>query len=279
MKNVANSVRLKIMVISPSFAAKLLSHNPNNRSVRPAHVDAMARDMYSGRFQCNGDAIRISESGELLDGQHRLLACVQSGVSFESIVVSGLSDLVKATIDSGAARCHADRLAMRGIQHAAGVSATLRVMAMFAMRSFSIPKLTSQELDIILAAHPGVINSASIAAKVFPLMGSKLTAAHYILQKTQDDDVAAAYISTWKDGVPFYEGCPAHLLRERLIRLSTSSTALKAPDVMNLLAVSINKFARFEGTKVLKPGIDCGVNGWTEAMLWGLPANTQPKTH
>jgi len=41
----------------------------NNRGIRPAVVDAYARDMAAGHWRLNGDPIRFNKKGQLIDGQ------------------------------------------------------------------------------------------------------------------------------------------------------------------------------------------------------------------
>jgi hypothetical protein len=256
-------------MITPTFAAQLLARNDANRPVRPQHVDALARDMEAGRYQLNGEAIKVALDGTLLDGQHRLMACVKSGRPFETLLVTGLSHSVMQTIDSGVQRLHSDRLAIRGIKNANIVSAAIRVLTAFALKTASIPKQTTQEMDVIFAAHPGIEHSSTGGMRSFPGMGGKLTAAHYVISAIHGHDEADAYVAVWRSGVPAYDGCPAHLLRERLWKTRESTSTVRAHDLINLLSVSINKFVASEKVRVIKPAVDCGINGWTEELLYG----------
>jgi hypothetical protein len=77
-----------------------------------------ALDMIECRWQYNGDAIRIGVDGVLLDGQHRLHACVESDVCFLSDVVKGLPLSVLETIDIGDARKASDIANIEGIPNA-----------------------------------------------------------------------------------------------------------------------------------------------------------------
>lgn len=265
-------MKIENTVITPEFARLLLEKNTNNRNVRRSHVAAIARDMRAGDFVQNGDAIRISVSGELIDGQHRLLACIEAGVPFPSLLISGIADEAKQSIDTGRARTAADRFKFEGMHNAAAVSASIRTMAIFAKGSTSIPPLTAAEMDRIAHAHPGLQRSAVISRHVkISGFGTKLSAAHYIMSTVYGDDVGDEYLNVWKTGVPFFADCPAHLLRERIIRTQGQTTAIKPAELINLLAVSMNKFGGMEGVRVLKPGSNCAVRGWTEGKLWHGP--------
>jgi len=77
-------------------------------------VNLLASEMARGRWKLNGDPIRFSRDGRLLDGQHRLWACVESGESFASVVVMDLDVNVFTTIDQGKRRSPADHLVVAG---------------------------------------------------------------------------------------------------------------------------------------------------------------------
>lgn len=100
--------------MTPEWAQELLAHNTHNRTLRKNLVDAYARDMQAGRWRYNGETIKINETQVIDDGQHRLLACVKSGCSFEVLLVTGLPVGTQETMDAGAKRTFADVLRLRG---------------------------------------------------------------------------------------------------------------------------------------------------------------------
>ena len=100
-------------IITPERAAELLQNNPKNRHLRGRRVAAYANALKNGEWKQNTDPIAISEDGELLNGQHRLVAIIKSGVSMDCLVAY---DCPKDTIfDKGAERNIGDSLYMRGL--------------------------------------------------------------------------------------------------------------------------------------------------------------------
>lgn len=102
-------VRYVTMDISPELAARILESNyDGNRNVNARFVNTLAKDMESGRFVSqNGQTITITDGGTLLDGQHRLSAIVQSGVTLPFLVCIIPDDKAESafrTMDSGVAR-------------------------------------------------------------------------------------------------------------------------------------------------------------------------------
>lgn len=105
---------IREVVITPAMAKELLDRNVNNRKLQVRRVANLAAAMARGEWQYNGDTIRISKSGRLLDGQHRLSAIEKSGVPQKYVIVDGLDDSVFTTIDTGSARGASQMLTMAG---------------------------------------------------------------------------------------------------------------------------------------------------------------------
>jgi hypothetical protein len=97
--NSAEDIRTEKVFVTPKKAAEWLAANTRNRSPSPAHVSTLERVMERGEWVLNGDAIRFGADGILQDGQHRLMACVNTGVGFWTLVVFGLSPAAFDTID------------------------------------------------------------------------------------------------------------------------------------------------------------------------------------
>jgi hypothetical protein len=117
--------------ITPTMAKNLLKNNIGNRKMRQRIVTQYASDMASGRWKFNGDAIRIDSKGNVLDGQHRLQAIVESGVAQTMLVVRGLEESVRSVIDIGAKRSFANLLAWHGYKHTAQVGASVKWCMMY----------------------------------------------------------------------------------------------------------------------------------------------------
>lgn len=101
--NKMNIIKKKV---SPEEAERLLNeHNPYNyRRMNLSTVKIYAKDMKDGNWKENGETVKIDINGNLIDGQHRMQAIVDSGVSIEVIFVEGLDPSVADTIDIGRKR-------------------------------------------------------------------------------------------------------------------------------------------------------------------------------
>ena len=109
-----NQSQVKLITITPAMAEKMLEKNIANRKVNQANVNRIAADMTTGNYKVNGETIKISSAGEIIDGQHRLLACVKSGMSFDTYIVYNVEREAVGTIDMGKGRSVADSLNVMG---------------------------------------------------------------------------------------------------------------------------------------------------------------------
>lgn len=74
-------MEFEMMNVTPAKAQMLLTGNVNNRKVRPHWVKELSRRMLSGDWHQTHQGILLANDGTLLDGQHRLMAIAETGVS------------------------------------------------------------------------------------------------------------------------------------------------------------------------------------------------------
>jgi hypothetical protein len=101
---------MKPQKITPSMAQDILSHNDNNRPLNPRTLNRYIEDMKEGRWMFNGDTITLDKKGNLLNGQHRLTAVLQSGVTIDGLIIEDVDPEAFTTMDIGRRRTGADAL-------------------------------------------------------------------------------------------------------------------------------------------------------------------------
>lgn len=120
-------MNLKVEVITPERARALLERRAPNRKLRQYWVDYLASIMQRGDWRLTHQGIALDVHGNLIDGQHRLAAIVQTGLPQTMIVAYDCpSDLYDA-IDEGLKRQSGDRLFTH--HHEAAVAAHLARLA------------------------------------------------------------------------------------------------------------------------------------------------------
>ena len=105
------------VLVTPDVAADWLDKNTRNRTINNARVRQYARSMKNGEWKFTGEAIKFAKSGKLLDGQHRLWACVESGVPFKVAVVTELAEDVMPCLDTGMPRTRGSVLKINEERH------------------------------------------------------------------------------------------------------------------------------------------------------------------
>lgn len=160
-------LNVQTVTITPEYAQVLLGHNTANRNVRQPVIDRYARDMAAGNWLLNGSTIVMNCDGTLLDGQHRLLACIKAGAPFTTLLVEGVEQAAMASIDANASRKYSDVLRIRGERHAVGLAALIRLCIVWSggktNRSHLAP--TNAECDAFLERHPEAREAARIAKR------------------------------------------------------------------------------------------------------------------
>lgn len=111
-------VEIEVVYVSSATAAQWLEvYRGPNRRISDAQVLKFQSDMESGRWHFEGAPIKISKTGKLLDGQHRLTALANTVPAMEIpfVVIRGLEDDAQLYMDQGQTRTVGQQLSLRGI--------------------------------------------------------------------------------------------------------------------------------------------------------------------
>ncbi len=201
----------RMIIITPKEAKLLLNYNKKNRKLSKVVVEKYVKAMKEGKWQLNGVPIIVSDTGWILDGQHRLRACVMSGMTLTTIITWGIKQEAIRTVDVGKKRNDADFLTMEGFKSASTVATTF-VQAhaynnrRFDPKGFSILSLIDQkETAKEFFARMNLTNiEGSVKegrkyekyAKLNGLKGSRLAGIHLALtsKNTASDEIASGFI-------------------------------------------------------------------------------------
>lgn len=245
---------VQVQTLTPDEATVLLDANHHNRRLNAARVSHLAADMRAGLWDFTGDAIRIAVDGQLLDGQHRLAACVESGVPLTTVVISGLPAQAQESMDIGRKRTVADSLTIAGEKNGPQLAAALGFLnrwmtqGMLNNKSRSNP-LTPRAALGVLADHPrirehvGAYTSNRLAQSLAAPGG--LSALAYIITRIDRDD-AREFLDGVLAGAGLAKGDPRFVVREALVRRYSRYGALSQSGRLNLLLQAWVSFQRRE---------------------------------
>lgn len=103
------AMKVEKILITPNVAKGLLEKNTHNRPIRPATVLRYKNDMIEGRWkEDTAECIKISNTGVVLDGQHRLMALIAANVNVYFHIAKNLNDDVFDVLDTGSVRSATD---------------------------------------------------------------------------------------------------------------------------------------------------------------------------
>jgi hypothetical protein len=211
-----------VIDVTPELARVWLRSNTHNRKLRERAVADYARDMAAGHWNLNGEAIKFSTDGQILDGQHRLSAVIESDATVQMLVVVGLPPEVQETMDTGRKRTTGDVMGLRGETNAHTLASILRRVWAWNNGDHRFTgnySATNRECAQLLADHPELRRSTEIAVRTrhaFPhIPQSCLGVAHHLFSAIAADE-AAWFFQRIADGAELPIGHPVLALRARV---------------------------------------------------------------
>lgn len=251
-----NGITSEIETITPTLAERYLERNDGNRLLSQRYIDAYAADMRDNRWDMNGETVKFAEDGTLLDGQHRMWACIEAGVPFKAVVVRGLARGAQVTMDNGKSRRFHDHLQIKGYASTHRLQGALTALFHIKHGTRNM-KLTNSQFEAMLNKHPHIVDAMQACQGIklsfnWPVLSAVYYLAYYILDDRRNANLA---IKTMISGIPQYDGDPMHALRERWIneRLRNKAGLASSQQRMGWIWATIAAWNGFrEGDQVLQ---------------------------
>lgn len=223
MTTTDTGVKAELVTIAPEQAEDLLLRNDHNRSVETARVLQYAQDLRRGEWQINGEAIKVADTGRLLDGQHRLMAILEADTPMTTLLITGMPETTQETMDQGRPRSFADVLKLRGEKYCTGLAGACRIV--FAYERDGVPFTVGgsgspsvPQLSRTLDRNPELRASTRLAYELMrPWMPvTTLAGLHYLFATANQQD-ADAFVRGLASGAGLAADDARFVLRERLI--------------------------------------------------------------
>ena len=249
-------VTASIIFLDPKKAKELFESNADNqRNVKPANLRKIEGAIRSGKFALNGESIIRSETGRLLNGQHRVIAVMNTGIGVWTVLVEGVSDDCFATMDSGSSRSMADVCRIAGDGDVNNLSATIQRLAEYMEGAdkigLSIPFSHAQLWDVREVAQ-GVENSISAVRKSHRFVSiSRAAWLHYVGQ--QECPAACEQFFQWLGDTSNTKKPDAiYLLQKRGADAKLKKAPLPLREQMAILIKAWNAFVEDKPISVLR---------------------------
>lgn len=216
--------------ITPKVAEEYLkSVDPQHqRKMRSPRVDAFKRAMIAGHWYPNHQGIAFDDHGRLIDGQHRLEAVRQSGVTLTMLVTRGIaSEMVNGirlyaidTIDTGYRRETGEQLSLRhNVENGTRVAAATRAILWWAT---GLHKNTTALALEILGVYPSIKKLSS--GKKTKTLPSPIVGCFAVVLKSFPG-LLDAFVNPYITGAGLVSKSPALLLRNLIINNSSGGEA------------------------------------------------------
>lgn len=266
---------ISVITITPEVASALLKLNTNNRPISRARVLMYADAMKRGQWKVNGESIKTSRNAstgtvKLLDGQHRLIACVESNTPFKTVAVSDLEESVFSVIDRGRSRSNGDMLAVAGIKSGGHIAPIVKYIILIEAgmnpRNKDSFMLVSGEdvLEYVKNHHDDIQWAYGLGRRLDGAIGgirtAWATAAGVIANARGDRSCVDRFLEPIITGEALLHGDPRLALRNWVIRNgATRSGAITTDNIATYIRI-FNQWVAGEELKIVRP--------WTPASEW-----------
>lgn len=234
-------MKIKKVMMTPELAKTYLELNTRNRSISQNHVKFLSREMQAGRWKLNGDTICLSKT-RLIDGQHRLLAIIDSGMAFPMLVIEELEDEVFDTKDFGRKRSPADVLFIKGEVNCTTLAASVIFVDRYMTGQFEKSRraYSAVAIEELLERYgDGLRKSVSFCRKIGTkklVSDSMMAGLHYIFSNI-DQEQADFFWTSLIGGDGLEKTSPVFVLRERLLSNSRMAYSKLEPKYIAALCI------------------------------------------
>ena len=243
----AKQVLTEIKNVTPRMCTTWLENNTNNRPLNQRHVNILTRSMTKGDWDMNGESLKFDVDKNILDGQHRMWACVEANVPFKSMIVHNLPRTTFDTIDTGRIRQAHDVLAMRGEKDVLLLSGILKhIGRYYAGQMLSTNKTTNKEVEELLDLYPKARElSAMLGRSAYRVRwcSPSIIGTCWFLASEKNKASADIFFNGLIFGADLAADSPILTLRNKFIDIHAhKGSYLTTPQKIELIIVAWNAF-------------------------------------
>jgi hypothetical protein len=260
-----------VRTIFPHEAESILEGQVKNRSLSKATIKRYAQMMSDGAWMLNGETIVFAD-GQLINGQHRLNAVIDSKVPLTAIWVEVGNKYAFRTLDQGKKRGNSDVLSIAGYTSTHNLAACLgtivkidtdwKLIGNGAGAKVAIP---NYEIEEYIKRYPGLENSVKVISKwhkMLKIRRSSLAVLHYLLRRVDGGhEIEGADSSLNKsdefldqvfEGINLHKGSPALALRNAFIRGLSEGRVMEPGYIIKAGIICWNNWLSGKQMKVLR---------------------------
>lgn len=231
-ERVAGGKCAEVITLTPVLAQLLLDHNPVNRKIAKQNAADLRNDISEGRYEYNGESISVSKTLKLLNGQHRCMQVVATGISVETVIAFGAEDKARFTIDIGKPKSVSDFLGMKERLYSSILGAATNYHLQWRLAGAIVyggGNNRPTKTMIVAAADElkGIDASVEFTVRSMKTVRAHAVLAfcHYVFWKRSSRESADHFIGKLIDGNDLRKGDPILYCRNRLQEMKRGITA------------------------------------------------------
>ncbi len=260
---------ITIELITPQMACEMLKKQRNVRSLKRRDVVRYVKQLQRC-WKLNGETIKFDRDGYLIDGHHRLTACAESGIAFETVVVRGLDN--SDFVDDGVPRTAGSMLSGRGTKNSELAAAVCRTLFLLSQKrdpwrfSEKIPYSELLEFWDKSIDQETAEQANSIGRSCKLLVGSVVSSFAYQAILLNGVEPVADFIQGIESGANLSPGTPRYELRRWME--ARRSKNLNPYLLRRMLYVALVRAWKMEKEGVLQIK---GQSLWSKIQITDLP--------
>lgn len=206
------SLKTLIVEMTPALAWRLLQANMANRPLTWSKVEEYTQALRNGEWLLDGQSVKVSNTGKLIDGQHRCCAVINANMAVPMFLICGIDEECFKTMDTGKKRSPGDMLAVQNEEHHNLLASGLRLLSRYEQgRLGDTGAYFSHAIqEDTLARHPAMRESARAAGYSTKLLKpSNACFLHYLFSR-KDPAKADRLLVLLREGIGFEEPAKTH---------------------------------------------------------------------
>lgn len=243
-----------VQLVTPEMARVFLQNSVPQRKVTQDDVDFLAKEMATGNWHNTGHAILVSDTGKMIDGQHRMLAVVKSGKTVEMSFAKGADESAFHCIDVGRRRTASDVLSIKGVGSANNVHAAVRFILQIQQGKLNkVGRIPTRDVLAFLDQHKDLTDTVNWSMKEFKrfrMVSSSLVAALYHCFSDKHVNKCDDFFEKYFSGSDMKATHPVMHLRNKLMNNVTNKTKYSTSQKIIMIITAWNHFVK--GTELTK---------------------------
>jgi hypothetical protein len=220
-----------LVQVTPQIAEAWLAFNQGNRKPSRTKIRRFAAAMARGQWAQNGETVKFSVSGRLLDGQSRLMAIKEAGATVVLELRAGLPDIAQQSMDSGELRSGTHTLEMLGEKYPHVLAPALKMVFLLEQgilgggalgeKAVRTRVVENAQLAPLLERHAGLKDSVgwvmTEGLSLSNIMQHSVASFFHYVFGTIDAELRDEFFAALLSGLNLTRQSPVYHLRERLL--------------------------------------------------------------